>query len=149
MFDLAVIGLVCIVIGIGILSATRPSGMMLGVVMLVLAVVTLAWIGAASASYTKGAASWYEDWFGTPHTANGEIFRPDGITAAHKTLPFGTCLRIVGPNGKAVHVRINDRGPYHGNRVLDLSRGAAKATGLYSSGVAIVRYKRVDPSHCE
>jgi len=102
MFDLAVIGLVCTMIGIGILSATRPSGMRLGVVMLGLAIITL-----------------------------------------------GTCLRIVGPNGKAVHVRINDRGPYHGNRVLDLSRGAAKATGLYSRGVGVVRYKRVDSAHCK
>jgi rare lipoprotein A (peptidoglycan hydrolase) len=69
-------------------------------------------------------------------TASGEKFIPSGLTAAHKTLPFGTKLKVTNPNnGKTVTVTVNDRGPFVGDRVLDLSYGAARAIGMTGSGV--------------
>jgi rare lipoprotein A len=68
-------------------------------------------------------------------TASGERFDPNGMTAAHRTLPFGTHLKVINPrNGKVVLVRINDRGPFVRGVTLDLSRGAAKAIGLQGTG---------------
>jgi rare lipoprotein A len=73
-------------------------------------------------------------WEGT-HTASGARFDPDGMTAAHRTLPFGTHLVVLNPrNGKTVTVTINDRGPFVKGVTLDLSRGAAKAIGLQGTG---------------
>jgi rare lipoprotein A len=89
-----------------------------------------------------GQASFYgnQPGEGGPLTANGERYNPGGLTAAHKTLPFGTRVRVTSPRtGRSVVVRINDRGPYAGNRVIDLSVGAARAIGLTSSGVGTVR----------
>lgn len=84
--------------------------------------------------YQKGLASWYGyELFGN-HTANGEKFDPEGITAAHRTLPFGTMLRVYMDNGRGnpegVLVRINDRGPFIKGRVIDLSLGAARELGM-------------------
>lgn len=76
---------------------------------------------------------------GGPWTANGELYNPGGYTAAHKTLPFGTKMRVTGANGRSVIVRINDRGPFIPGRVLDLSVGAARAIGLTSTGIGNVR----------
>jgi len=68
-------------------------------------------------------------------TANGERFDPNGMTAAHRTLPFGTHLKVINPrNGKVVLVRVNDRGPFVRGVTLDLSRGAAQAIGLSGTG---------------
>lgn len=87
-------------------------------------------------------ASWYGPGFHNNRTANGERYYQNGITAAHRTLPFGTRVRVTNKlTGKSVVVRINDRGPFHGNRELDLSRGAAEKVGLLHSGVAPVCYK--------
>lgn len=87
----------------------------------------------------SGPASWYGPGFHGRRTANGERFDQHALTAAHRTLPFGTKVRVTNRNnGRAVTVRINDRGPFHGNRVIDLSRGAASKLGLVSSGVANV-----------
>lgn len=73
-------------------------------------------------------------------TANGESFNPDGITAAHRTLPFGTMVKVTNvANGRTVTVRINDRGPFIGDRCLDLSRGAMREVGGISSGVITLR----------
>ena len=80
--------------------------------------------------------SWYGPYFHGRTTANGETYNMYGITAAHKTLPFGTRLRVCYEG--CVDVRINDRGPYIGSRELDLSYGAAKAIGLIDPGVASV-----------
>jgi rare lipoprotein A len=91
---------------------------------------------------TVGQASFYgnEPGEGGPLTANGERYNPGGYTAAHKTLPFGTRVRVTSPNtGRSVVVRINDRGPYVGNRIIDLSVGAARAIGLTNSGVGTVQ----------
>ncbi len=74
-------------------------------------------------------------------TANGERFNPNGLTAAHRTLPFGTKVRVTNMrNGKSVVVRINDRGPFIRGRVIDLSLGAAKLVEMTTSGVAKVTY---------
>ncbi len=87
-----------------------------------------------------GSASWYGGKFHGRTTANGERYNMNEMTAAHKTLPFGTKVRVTNQRtGKAVTVRINDRGPYAGNRVIDLSRGAAQAVGMISQGVARVK----------
>ena len=81
-------------------------------------------------------ASWYGPGFHGRTTANGERYDMHGLTAAHKTLPFGTKLRVC--YNSCVDVRINDRGPFIGARELDLSYGAAQAIGLVSPGVANV-----------
>lgn len=87
-----------------------------------------------------GSASWYGSRFQGRKTANGERFDMHQLTAAHRTLPFGTKVRVTNRNnGKSVVVRINDRGPYSGNRIIDLSRSAAKAVGMISQGVASVK----------
>jgi rare lipoprotein A len=93
-------------------------------------------------SQSVGQASYYgnEPGEGGPLTANGERYNSGGLTAAHRTLPFGTRVRVTSPNtGRSVVVRINDRGPYTGGRIIDLSVGAARAIGLTSSGVGTVR----------
>ena len=98
-------------------------------------------LGAASApaGETKpiqtGAASWYGPGFHGKRTANGETFNTHALTAAHKTLPFGTQLRVTNERtGRSVVVRINDRGPYAHGRVIDLSKAAADAVGILSVG---------------
>ena len=82
-------------------------------------------------------SSWYGPYFHGRLTANGEVYNQWGHTAAHKTLPFGTRLRVCYQG--CVNVRINDRGPFIGPRELDLSRGAAEAIGLIGPGVASVK----------
>jgi rare lipoprotein A len=87
----------------------------------------------------KGLASWYGGKFHGRRTASGEIFDKTAFTAAHKTLPFGTLVRVKSlRTGKEVVVRINDRGPHVKKRVIDLSGAAASALGLKSRGVATV-----------
>ncbi|MCT0198096.1 septal ring lytic transglycosylase RlpA family protein [Synechococcus sp. CS-1325] len=89
---------------------------------------------------SSGEASWYGPGFFGNRTANGEVFRPGTMTAAHRTLPFGTRVRVTNLwNGRSTEVRINDRGPFHGNRVIDLAHGAAQKLGLTASGIAQVR----------
>ena len=88
----------------------------------------------------SGAASWYGPGFYGRTTANGERFRKGTLTAAHRTLPFGTKVRVTNLwNGRSAVVRINDRGPFHGRRVIDLAHGAASQLGLVSSGIAQVK----------
>ena len=87
-------------------------------------------------------ASYYghNDGFHGKKSANGEIFDKNAMTAAHKTLPFGTVLKVTCPKtGKSVNVRINDRGPYIAGRDIDLSYGAAVKLGLIKHGVGKVR----------
>ena len=91
-------------------------------------------------SVSSGEASWYGPGFYGNRTANGELFRPGTLTAAHRTLPFGTKVRVTNLwNGRSAIVRINDRGPFHGRRVIDLAHGAASQLGLISSGLAQVK----------
>ena len=71
------------------------------------------------------------------------MLRPGTLTAAHRTLPFGTCLRVTNlENGRAVDVRVNDRGPYAAGRILDVSEAAARALGMRDRGVTRVRLER-------
>ena len=92
------------------------------------------------ASARVGQASWYGPGFYGNRTANGETFRPGTLTAAHRTLPFGTLVRVTNlNNGRTAVVRINDRGPFHGGRIIDLAHGAAQKLGVTASGVAQVR----------
>ena len=87
-----------------------------------------------------GAASYYGDELAGRPTASGESFDPGRLTAAHRTLPFGTRLRVTNVrNGRSVVVRVNDRGPYSGDRVIDLSYSAARQIGLLSRGEGRVR----------
>lgn len=87
----------------------------------------------------QGMASWYGPGFEGNRTANGEIFNSQDITAAHLELPFGTHVRVTNlNNGRSLVVRINDRGPYVGNRIIDLSAGAARELGMIHSGTAPV-----------
>jgi len=87
----------------------------------------------------RGIASFYGyDWAGNK-TASGQRFNPEAMTAAHRTLPFGTRVRVTNTrNGRSVIVRINDRGPYIRGRVIDLSSGAARVIGMIGSGIAPV-----------
>lgn len=88
----------------------------------------------------RGQASWYGPGFHGKKTASGEIFDQGRLTAAHKTLPLGTKAKVTNlENGNSVEVEINDRGPYVGDRVIDLSRAAAKALGFVESGLTLVR----------
>ncbi len=79
-------------------------------------------------------ATWYGNELAGNRTASGEIFKPNGLTAAHRSLPFGTCLLVGNPRtGKSVKVRVNDRGPFTRGISLDLSAGAARAIGMRST----------------
>lgn len=93
----------------------------------------------------RGIASFYGKRFAGRLTANGERFNPAQLTAAHKTLPFGTKVLVTNPsNGKSVTVRINDRGPYAHGRSIDLSRAAAQEIGLIQRGHGNVELAVVD-----
>ncbi|HET8828031.1 MAG TPA: septal ring lytic transglycosylase RlpA family protein [Pelobium sp.] len=92
-----------------------------------------------------GKASYYANKFNGRKTASGEIFRNSKLTAAHKTLPFGTKVKVTNlRNGKSVKVRINDRGPFVAGRIIDLSRKAANRIDMKNEGVGNVkiRYKK-------
>ena len=96
----------------------------------------------------KGIASWYG--FETSRqknghiTANGERFYPEGLNAAHKLLPLPITVRVTNlENNKSIIVRVNDRGPFVGNRIIDLSAGAARRLGYYKKGTAYVLIKTV------
>lgn len=93
----------------------------------------------------NGMASWYGRQFHGSKTANGEIFNMNAFTAAHKSLPLNCFIKVTNKaNGKSVVVRVNDRGPFHGNRVIDLSYGAAKVLGIVDSGTANVSIERIN-----
>ena len=86
-----------------------------------------------------GKASWYGNEAGS-QTASGERYNPSGLTAAHRTLPFGTKVRLTSiKTGKTVTVRINDRGPFHSRRIIDVSAGAAEAIGIKKAGIGEIR----------
>ena len=94
-----------------------------------------------------GMASWYGAWHRGRATANGEPFDDHAFTAAHRSLPFGTVLRVTNlATGRVVTVRINDRGPYVQGRILDLSGAAAKALGITRGGLARVRIEQIASS---
>jgi rare lipoprotein A len=94
-----------------------------------------------------GMASWYGDAFHLKTTANGEIFDMHALTAAHTTLPLPSIVEVTNlSNGRKLRVRVNDRGPFAGNRIIDLSRESARQLGLERQGVARVRVRYVGPA---
>ncbi len=96
-------------------------------------------------AWGEGLASWYGGKFNGRKTASGEIFSSKRLTAAHRTLPFGTCVLVQNvANGRSVKVRINDRGPFTRGRVIDLSEAAARRLDFVSEGVARVRLSPCD-----
>lgn len=91
-----------------------------------------------------GKASYYSYEFGGRKTANGEIFNPQELTAAHRSLPFDTEVLVKNlSNGKEVVVRINDRGPFVPGRIIDLSKAAAEKLDIIQSGIAEVEIERI------
>lgn len=97
--------------------------------------------------FQSGVASYYADKFNGRRTANGERFDNKEMTAAHRSLPFGTLIEVTNMrNGKKVVVRVNDRGPYTHARVLDLSKNAARQLGMHNTGVAQVKVAVLDKS---
>ncbi len=96
-------------------------------------------------SITGGVASYYGNELAGHRTASGERFNPGLLTAAHRTLPLGSMVRVTNPaNGKSVVVRINDRGPFARGRVLDLSKAAASQIGLVARGSGRVELALID-----
>ena len=130
------------VASIGAVAASGPSS-------LEAATVTKPMITTAQAAtqmpkspkpYQVGTASWYGEYFQGKETASGEPYDMNDFTAAHTTLPLGTYVRVTNlSNGKAVILRINDRGPYVDNRIIDVSYNAARALGFKDRGVQKVR----------
>ena len=93
------------------------------------------WISICPVHAEDGVASFY----GSGRTADGEVSSPSQFTAAHRTLPFGTKVLVTNArNGKSVVVRINDRGPFKRDRIIDLSRAAAQELGMIDKGIATV-----------
>jgi len=93
----------------------------------------------------KGVSSWYGPNFHGNLTANGEVYDMYGVTAAHKTLPFNTVVRVLNEdNGKSIILRVNDRGPYAKGRILDCSFGAAKKLGFADIGTANVKIEIIE-----
>lgn len=94
-----------------------------------------------------GKASWYGPGFHGKKTSSGERFDMNTLSAAHRTLPIPSYARVTNlSNGKSVIVRINDRGPFHGNRVMDLSKAAAKELGFIHTGTANVKVEQILPN---
>lgn len=92
-----------------------------------------------------GLASWYGPHFHGNRTADGERFNMNALTAAHRTLPFDSYVRVTDlANGRSVVVRVNDRGPYEAHRIIDLSARAARDLGITHDGTARVRVELVD-----
>jgi len=109
------------------------------------------YVPAADPAYDRlGYASWYGPESGS-RTANGEQFRPDGLSAAHTTLPLPSYVEVTSlATGRTILVRVNDRGPFSGaGRIIDLSRGAAQALDLRAHGPTPVRVRVVDPTQSD
>lgn len=101
--------------------------------------------GEAGAYLGEGLASYYGPGLHGNLTANGEKFDQEAMTAAHRKLKFNTCIRVVNmENGRSVNLRINDRGPYKDNRIVDVSLGAARKLEMLQKGLARVRLYRID-----
>jgi rare lipoprotein A len=99
----------------------------------------------AGRHFQRGLASWYGPGFQGRRTASGENFHSGAMTAAHRNLPFGTRVRVVNEGtGRSVVVRINDRGPFHGQRIIDLAQAPAQSLGLTAAGFTHVSLHRLD-----
>ena len=112
------------------------------IILAVAAPLAFLWGSAVNAAPFLALASWYGPGFYGNLTANGEVYTGSEYTTAHKSLPFGTRVRVTNPRtGKSIVVRVNDRGPFIGPREFDLSRAAAEAIGLIASGVATFQFE--------
>ena len=101
----------------------------------------------AGTIFQQGSASYYGKAHHGKRTASGERFNMHGLTAAHRTLPFGTKLLVTSKDtGKSILVTVNDRGPYHGRRILDLSQEAARQLGMIKLGVGQVTIEKITSS---
>ena len=120
----------------------KNAYLLLGLSLVAVGVVVGLMTNSGSGFYQKGVASWYGPNFQGKQTANGEIFDMNEMTAAHKSLPFNTRVRVVDlSSGNRVVVRINDRGPFIKDRIIDLSRRAAERLGIIDTGTAQVGLK--------
>lgn len=130
---------------------SKPSLLLFWAVLLPLGTGTGAcsWIPKGESTFDtgtkdRGVASWYGAQFHGRQAANGERFDMHSLTAAHRSIPLGSTVRVVNlENGRVVHVRINDRGPYVGGRILDLSRAAAGRLGMVEGGLSKVQVEVV------
>jgi rare lipoprotein A len=103
--------------------------------------------GGAGAFTQSGQGSYYANKFNGRKTASGTVYRPNKLTAAHNTLPFGTVVRVTNPkNNRSVKVTVTDRGPHVKGRIIDLSRKAARKIDIIDAGVAPVQVKVVKQS---
>jgi rare lipoprotein A len=112
----------------------------------VLAILMVFWyaVPVRSGEASCGIASWYGPGFHGRTTASGETYNQGAMTAAHRTLPFNAKVRVtLQRNGKSVTVRITDRGPYHGGRIIDLSKAAARKLGIINAGTGKVCLTRL------
>ncbi len=98
----------------------------------------------------RGIASWYGQKFHGRHTSSREIYDMYGMTAAHKTLPLPSYVQVTNlENGRQAVVRVNDRGPFHANRIIDLSYAAASRLGILEQGTGLVQVEAIDPSQSD
>ena len=104
------------------------------------AAIAAALLSFSTAAYAQcGGASWYGPGFNGKRAASGEIFNENAMTAAHRSLPFGTKVMVTDQRtGKEIQVTINDRGPFHGSRIIDLSKAAATKLGFRNRGTTSV-----------
>ena len=104
------------------------------------AAVAAALLSLSTAAYAQcGGASWYGPGFNGKKAASGEVFNENAMTAAHRSLPFGTKLMVPDQRtGRQIKVTINDRGPFHGRRIIDLSKAAANELGFRNRGTTSV-----------
>ncbi|MFP3519286.1 septal ring lytic transglycosylase RlpA family protein, partial [Pseudomonas sp. SIMBA_077] len=94
----------------------------------------------------SGTASWYGTKFHGQNTANGEVYDLYGMSAAHKTLPLPSYVKVTNlDNNRSVILRVNDRGPFYSDRIIDLSYAAAKKLGYAETGTARVKVEGIDP----
>lgn len=127
-------------------SARRPKTRFRLRGLLALGVLAMAFPFAATrADIQEGTVSWYGAQFHHRPTASGELFNANALTMAHPTLPFGTRVKVTNlRNGRSVVLRVNDRGPFVGHRIADLSRAAAETLGMMQRGVARARIEILD-----
>lgn len=126
------------------MRARAPAYLLPGLLLAVTASAAAAPRTSDTARVAEGVASWYGASLRGCRTASGEPFNPDALTAAHRTLPLGTRVKVTHrATGRRVVVRINDRGPFHRGRIIDLSRAAARALGILARGHARVRLEVV------
>ena len=103
------------------------------------AAIAAAFLSSTAAYAQCGGASWYGPGFNGKRAASGEIFNENAMTAAHRSLPFGTRVMVTDQRtGNAIEVTINDRGPFHGSRIIDLSKAAATKLGFRNRGTTSV-----------